>query len=107
MTTESKSTKIDHAHVVLEHAPLTQDQKADLWDEVYRAPNADALAHSLESFDLPAHLVAALITAKRLIDSESRADKTKDAAERMAELDPKTLDLLESHPRMLQHFTKE
>lgn len=99
---------IDHAHVVLQDAPITTEKKADIWDEVYRAPNADSLARSLEAFDIPAHLVAALVTAKRLIDTEhpapSHADKVKAAAHQMAQMDPKLLSIIEHHPNVLKHL---
>jgi hypothetical protein len=102
---------IDHAHVVLENAPITTEQKADIWDEGYRAPNADSLVRSLEGFDIPPHLVAALLTAKRLIGTEqpapSHADKVKAAMQQMANLDETTLGLAEKYPHVLQHLLNE
>src|SRR2546430_15663208 len=102
---------IDHAYVVLQDAPITTDKKADIWDEVYGATNADDLARSLEAFDIPTHLVAALVTAKRLLDAEnptpSHADKVVATAHRMAQMDPKLLDVIEKHPNALKHLLAE
>jgi hypothetical protein len=101
----------DHAGNVLQHAPINHNVKADIWDEVYRAPNADVLARSLKSFDIPSHVVAALIVAKRLLDTEhpepSRADKVKSAGQQMSAIPKETLDLMERHPNVMKHLLSE
>ena len=97
--------------VLLQHLPISQDLKADLWDAVYNARNPDDLAHSLKKFEIPPHIAAALIVAKRLLDTEhpepSRADKVKAAAQQMSQIDPKLLDLIETHPAVLKHLLAE
>lgn len=101
----------DHVGVLLQHLPISQDLKADLWDAVYNAKSPDDLAHSLKKFDISPHSAAALIVAKRLLDIEhpepSRADKLKAAAQHMETIPKATLDLMESHPAVLKHLLSE
>ena len=96
---------------VLQHVPIDHDMKADIWDAVYSAKSGDDLARSLKSFDIPPHIIAALVVAKRLIDTEhpapSHADKVKAAMRQMATIDKATLDLAEKYPTVLKHLLNE
>ena len=101
----------DHVGAVLQHLPLSVDLKADLWDAATTAQSPDDLARSLKQFDIPPHVAASLIVAKRLLDTEhpepSDAEKVKAAAQQMSQIDPKLLDILEAHPTVLKHLLAE
>lgn len=50
----------DALETLLAKSPLSQAQRADLWDAYHNAPDADALASTLKSMGVPTHVKANL-----------------------------------------------
>jgi hypothetical protein len=78
---------------------LTQDEKANLWDDYHAAKNPTELVQRLQNHNVSNALKSALWNAKNLTaPSQSPADKVSDALRRIAKVDPATLAVAEKHP---------
>lgn len=95
---------LDHARPILENDPaLSNEHKADLWDIFHSSKNADELAHHLQPLSVSDDTKQALYEAKQSSTPEpAPADHVVDALSRLAKLDPKVLELAESHPNVLK-----
>jgi hypothetical protein len=93
----------DHAKDVLSNAPISQDQKADLYDHYHDSKNARDLAGRLQPLAIPEHVALALLEAKKKSVSQSPADKI---LETLNSLPKHTLDAVEAYPKVLEHFVK-
>jgi len=102
------STFRDRAAPILRSAiipPLTQDQKADIWDLYHQSADANELAGHLSELNLHPELKQQLIEAKRKPAMEpDDTDKALGVLNHMSTMDPKVLDLVEQHPNVLKVF---
>lgn len=95
----------DHAKNILTPAPITQDQKADAYDHYHLAKTPAELSTRLQGLNLPADLHGALVNAKTSsMPVKSHADKVMDGINRMTAINPRDLEIAESHPKLLAAF---
>lgn len=93
----------DHAFRVLQNAPISEDQRADLWDRFHSSKNANDLGEHLKDLPLPASLKMNLILAKQKPAVEpTDMDKAKAVLQHIATMDPKVLEAAEQHPNVLK-----
>jgi hypothetical protein len=97
----------DHAAPILAGEPsITDDQRANLHDIFHGSKDPNELASKLSSFPVPDDLKHKLWTAKQASTSSAPpVDKVTEAVQRLAAMDPQTLDVAESHPNLLKAFT--
>jgi hypothetical protein len=94
---------IDHAKLILLHAPMTQDEKASAWDQFHNARDSADLTARLANVSMPDEVKASLVAGKKLSEPEpTPVDKAAAAIHRMSELDSKILELAESHPSVFR-----
>src|SRR6202789_3588023 len=93
---------MDHAAPILAGSPDLDDQKrADLWDIFHNSKSSDALAQHLQSVEAPDEVKQQLFEAKKSTTPAAKpVDKATAALARMSAIDPKLLDLAESHPKV-------
>lgn len=96
----------DLAAPVLAGEPTINDQqRADLWD-AFQAKDPDELVAHLQPLVLPDDFKKKLVNAK--VQEAAAAppiDKATVAMNKLAQMDPKVLDLAESHPNVLKVLT--
>lgn len=93
----------DHAQDLLQNAPISEDQKAELWDHYHDSKDARELAGRLETAGIPTSVALTLLEAKKKAAPQSTADKI---FETLMSIPKQTLDVAETHPKTLEHFTK-
>lgn len=108
-TQGTASPFLDPAKPILAaHPAITDDQRADLWDVFHDSKNSSDLASKLQPMAIPDDLKHHLFVAK---DATAPApgpaplDKVTAAIERVTKMDPKVLDLAETHPNVLKTLT--
>lgn len=107
-TQGTASPFLDSAKPILAaHPAITDDQRADLWDIFHNSKDSGELAQHLQPLaipdDLKHHLfVAKDATAPPVPVKVAPIDKVTDAIKRISQLDPKVVDLAESHPNVLK-----
>lgn len=94
---------MDHAAPILQGDPaLSDEQRADLWD-AFQTKSPEELVDHLQPLAIPEDTKHQLWTAKKMaVTPTEPLDKTAAAIQRMTQLDPKTLELAESHPNVLK-----
>src|SRR5665213_2546759 len=99
---------IDHASGVLQGAQGIDDtQRADLWD-AFQSKNPDELKQHLDTLPIPDDVKQKLHGAKLASVAPpagppiGQAEKGLSVISRMAAMNPKELDLAESHPNILK-----
>lgn len=101
----------DHAGRILADLPISNDDRADLWEAYHTASDADSLARVLAR--VPSHIAGPLVEAKRLTtptglaihpDHDRAMAPVLKAIEHMATVEKSTLDLAEAHPNFLRHL---
>ncbi len=97
---------MDHAAPILAGEPTINDQqRADLHDAFY-SKSPDELTQHLSTLAVPDDLKRKLFDAKQAsMPVAPPVDKVTEAVQKMANLDPKTMDLVEAHPNLLKAFT--
>lgn len=97
----------DHAAPVLSNDPtLTDEKRASLWDIFHSSKDHNELAQKLQPEEIPDATKHALWQAKQAsLPAPTPHDNIVAALQRMAQIDPKVLDLAESHPAVLKAFT--
>ena len=104
-TVPTDSPFYDPAKQILTTAPLDDATRADVWDHFYAAKTPQELSTRLQSLSLPADISQQLWDAKKhTMPVPSATDKLVEAIKRMAAMDPRTLDLAESHSNVLKSF---
>lgn len=95
----------DHAAPILAGDPTINDQqRSDLWD-AFHTKSPEELTQHLASLAVPDDLKHKLFQAKQAsMPATPPVDKVTDAIHRMTALDPKVLDVAESHPNVLKAF---
>jgi hypothetical protein len=93
--------------ILAAHPAITDDQRADLWDTFHNSKDSAELANKLQPLaipdDLKHHLfVAKDATAPAPVVKPAPVDKVTAAIQRISQLDPKVIDLAESHPNVLK-----
>ncbi len=92
-------------HILASEPSLSNEQRADIWDDFLTAPHARALSARLAARNLPPQVVDLLLEAKRASEPEpSPTSHIETAIKAMSQLDPKLLELAESHPQLLRHY---
>ena len=101
-----QSPFMDHVAPILQAEPSINDQqRSDLWD-AFHSKNADELTQHLATLAVPDDLKHKLWAAKQAsAPAAPPVDKVTEAVQRLAAMDPKTLDVAESHPNLLKAFT--
>jgi hypothetical protein len=96
----------DHASPILQGDPsLSDQQRSDLWD-AFHSKNSDELVQHLAPLVIPDETKHKLFVAKQAAAPVAPpVDKVTEAVQKMANLDPKTMDLVEAHPNLLKAFT--
>lgn len=80
---------------------LNDDQRADLWDIFHTSKDPQQLASHLQLMAVPEDTKQKLFQAKsQSTPVLSPVDKTTQAINKIAEIDPKVLELAESHPKV-------
>lgn len=98
---------------ILRNAPsLSDNERAALYDAYHIAPDADSLARHIQQFNAPDDVTDGLVEAKQAESQTSPASssggtRTADAIRAIADMDPKTLELAESHPHVLNALISE
>lgn len=94
---------LDHAAPILSAEPsINDDQRAELWDAFY-SKNADELAQHLAPLAIPDDTKHKLFQAKQLsMPAPAPLDKAAAAIKAVANIDPKVLDIAETHPNVLK-----
>lgn len=102
-----QSPFMDHASPVLNGDPnLTDEKRASLWDIFHGSKDPNELAQKLQSIDASNETKHSLFMAKQASSpAPAPLDKVTDAVQKMANLDPKMMDLVEAHPNLLKAFT--
>ena len=97
---------MDHAAPVLAGEPTINDQqKSELWD-AFHSKSPDELIQHLTPLSVPDEFKKRLLDAKHAsMPVKPPVDKVTEAVQRVAALDPKVLDVAESHPNILKAFT--
>jgi hypothetical protein len=91
------------APILSQSLDVNDDDRAELFDIFHDSKSSDELASKLQTHDAPDELKQQLIGAKRATDvPPSAVDKTVGALKRLAQVDPRTLDLAESHPNVMK-----
>jgi len=101
MTSQIHSSLLDHAKTILQDAPISQGDKAMIWDAWHDARTVSNLARKLTELDvdIPQDVQEALLAAKKIsVSAPDAMDKVLNTISRM---DPNTLALAESHPAVL------
>ena len=93
--------------ILAAHPAITDDQRADLWDIFHQSKDSGELAQHLQPLGIPDALkhhlfVAKDATAPPVPVKVAPIDKVTDAIKRISQLDPKVVDLAESHPNVLK-----
>ena len=96
--------------ILAAHPAITDDQRADLWDIFHQSKDSGELAQHLQPLDIPDDLKHHLFVAKDATAPASEpkvppVDKVTAAIHRVAQIDPKVLDLAETHPNVLKTLT--
>ena len=91
---------IDHASPILQNAPITDEQRADLWDTFHQTKDPAELAQHLASYGAPEPVNTDLIAAKhRALGTHSTGDPTLDKGftiiDRLG-----GIDQAEAHPKI-------
>lgn len=95
---------LDHARPILDgDSALSDEHRADLWDIFHSSKSADELAHHLQPLSVSDDTKQALHEAKQKSTPEpAPADHIVDALTRLSNMDPKIVELAESHPNILK-----
>lgn len=106
MSTPS-SPFMDHAAPVLAGDPaLTDEHRANLWDAFHTSKDPNELVQKLAPLAIPDDTKHRLFQAKQAsMPAVPPVDKVTAAITRMTSIDPKTLELAESHPNVLKVMT--
>lgn len=109
---------MDHASPILAGDPVLSDaNRADLWDIFHSSKDPNELAQHLQSLATPADptkqpLVVPEDTKKRLWEAKQKSmpvagpvDKVTAAMTQLSQIDPKVLEVAESHPNVLKVLT--
>jgi hypothetical protein len=97
---------MDHAAPILAGEPsITDSDRESLWD-AFHSKSSEELVQHLAPLAVPDDLKRKLFDAKRAsMPVAPPVDKVTEAVQRVAALDPKVLDVAESHPNILKAFT--
>jgi hypothetical protein len=100
----------DPAAPILAAAPISQDDKSNLWDHFDKSANLDDFANRITPILVPDDLKHNLWLAKQAQIAASAApvtsvDRVADAVRKLATMDPALMDTAESHPNVLRAFT--
>jgi hypothetical protein len=97
---------MDHAAPILQGDPtLSDQQRSDLWDAFHSKNSAELVQH-LTPLAISDDTKHKLFQAKQAsLPVAPPVDKVTEAVQRVAALDPKVLDVAESHPNILKAFT--
>ena len=84
---------------------MNDDQRATAWEHFHSVRDSKDLAQRLHTVDAPNDVKSALFTAKQISDPvPTHAEKIVDAINRMVAMDPRELEISESHPNILRAF---
>jgi len=97
----------DHAYRILKGIPddvMSMDSKADAWQHYYDARDSKDLVNRLMNFDAPLNVKHDLYEAKKNFSDPvpTPMDRATDAVHRISALDPRVLEIAESHPNILK-----
>lgn len=96
----------DQAFDFLQRAPLTDDQRADIWDLFHSSTSANELSDHLKELPLPAALKQDLVQAKLKPAIEpDDSEKVMAILNHMKAMDPRVLEVAEKHPHVLKAVT--
>lgn len=103
---DAQAPFVDPAAPLLAASPEIDDAKrADLWDVFHNAKDPNELAQQLQKVAIPDDLKLGLFDAKKKLSVlPSPVDRATEAINRIAQIDPKVLDLAESHPNVTKAF---
>ena len=96
------------APVLAAHPGITDEDRANLWDVFHNSKDSSELAQKLQPMTaIPDNLKHKLFvtkdaTAPPVPVKVAPIDKVTDAIKRISQLDPKVVDLAESHPNVLK-----
>jgi hypothetical protein len=89
---------VDQAKLILQDAPISNEQKIALWDDYHDSPTAESLARKLDLAPIPDDLKRALFAAKqKSLAPESTTPVVDKAVEAFARLPKNVLDISERH----------
>jgi hypothetical protein len=99
---------VDQAKVILQAAPITDEERANLWDIFHDSRTLVLLARKLQSIAVPDKLKRDLLVAKQKSltpdATETAVDKTVAALQRVAQLPKNVLDISERHSGLAKQF---
>jgi hypothetical protein len=96
------------APVLAAHPNITDEDRADLWDVFHNSKDSGELAQKLQPMNVPDDLKHKLFVTKDATAPAAKPaalDKVTAAIQRVKDLDPKVLDLAETHPNVLKALT--
>ena len=95
---------LDAAKPILAGDPaLSDEHRADLWDTFHNSKNPDDLIAKLQPLAVPDDTKHRLVLAKRKsMPAVPPIDKATEAIKRVAQIDPQTLEVAETHPNVLK-----
>jgi hypothetical protein len=107
MADEQAPSFVDPAQPILAGAPsITDEDRANLWDVFHNSKDHNELVRHLTPAAIPDSLKAQLYEAKKKnAPVVEPLDKVTEAVRRVSQIDPKVLDLAESHPNVLKALT--
>lgn len=99
---------LDNAKRILgDESSLDKSDRSNLWEIVHSTRDMKELSQRLANTDIPAHVEEALLAAKKLAEPkapEPESHPVLDALNRLVKIDPKVVEIAESHPTVLRHF---
>jgi hypothetical protein len=96
------------APILRAHPDITDEDRAALWDEFHNSKDSAELANKLQPLNVPDELKHKLFVTKDATAPAAKPaalDKVTAAINRVKDMDPKILDLAESHPNVLKALT--
>jgi hypothetical protein len=96
------------APVLAAHPSITDEDRADLWDIFHNSKDSSDLANKLQPMNVPDDLKHKLFVTKDATAPAAKpapVDKVSAAIARVRDLDPKALELAETHPNVLKALT--
>ena len=102
MTSQIHSSLLDHAKTILQDAPISQGDKAMIWDAWHDARTVSNLARKLTELDvdIPQDVQEALLAAKKI--SVSAPDAMDKILATLVKIPKTALDAAEAHPQVLR-----
>jgi hypothetical protein len=96
----TSSPFVDHAEPILRNAPISDEDKANLWDVFHNSKDPDELIQRLHPLAVPDQVKTDLYEKKKKLQPIGPVDTAVSALNRMRDLPSEVLDLAEAHPKI-------